>query len=85
MIDLTYKHRLYTLCTRNGRNKIQRRNKPTLFQILYPFAIIDVEVYRKERIEKNIIWIGKDEKNKTITFPIINSISYNCISIFKVN
>ena len=46
--------------------------KPTLFQILYPFTIIDVEVYRKEKIGKNIIWIGKNDKNKTITFPIMD-------------
>ena len=49
----------------NSENQNQQR-----LQILYPFLLIDVVVYKKEKVEKEYLWIGEkdDKKSKYLGF-----------------
>jgi hypothetical protein len=69
------------LLIKSGARSIRRypyykpNNRLARLQILYHFALVDIAVYRKKKVEKNEVWIGETERTLNtkfngITFPI---------------
>jgi hypothetical protein len=49
----------FPLLIKNGARTIRKNKEIDIIQFLFPYGLVDVEVFRKENVGKDEMWVGK--------------------------